>query len=409
MVLVVVLLLMLQVDSAKYLRISQNISVVRPTSEGTNNLSIHDPSGVVIEASSGFGFIFSSSYGEEGCIEIHRTAQPTTVANVLSPKTAWTPHAVAFGPSAFPSWFKERVPLPRDTTRTCWAPDISFHHGEWRLYYAVSSFGSQRSCIGLAVSASLLEPHWRDRGPAVCSELCAPINQPSPIACNAIDPHVLYTEAGKVGEEQAKAYMSFGSFWTGIKLVELNASTGLLPLSLPRDMDGLQGNKIYNIAENFRPDPPRPIEASWLEYDAQSQYFFLFVNWGFCCRGTNSTYEIRVGRARKVHGPFVDRAGVGLEKGGGSLLLGTQGSYVGPGQVGLLPWPQPDIGMDADELGSRGVGGRFIISMHYYSATDAGTPFLRLMEMQIYNGWPSLRRNDDRLSAQLDIGTTASR
>src|SRR5712691_7183708 len=35
---------------------------------------------------------------------------------------------------------------------TLWAPDISFHNGQLLLYYAASTFGSQRSGIFLATS-----------------------------------------------------------------------------------------------------------------------------------------------------------------------------------------------------------------------------------------------------------------
>ena len=36
-----------------------------------------------------------------------------------------------------------------------WAPDISFFNDQWHLYYAVSSFGSQNSAIGLATNTTL--------------------------------------------------------------------------------------------------------------------------------------------------------------------------------------------------------------------------------------------------------------
>ena len=32
----------------------------------------------------------------------------------------------------------------------------------------------------------------------------------------------------------------------------------------------------------------------------RGSFEYLFVNWGQCCKGTNSTYEVRVGRAEKI-------------------------------------------------------------------------------------------------------------
>ena len=195
----------------------------------------------------------------------------------------------------------------------------------------------------------------------MCSQVCAPINIPNPHACNAIDPHVIY--------KQDEMYMTFGSFWTGIKMVQLNASSGLLPSSTASQ------HPMWDVAENISPDPPRPIEASWLEYDSETQWYYLFSNWGMCCRGVHSTYNIRVGRSKAITGPFLDKKGKGLTTGGGSLLLGTEGEFIGPGQVGLLS--------DTE--------GGWIMSMHYYNGKKDGAPCLRLMRMKIGpNDWPRL-------------------
>lgn len=32
-------------------------------------------------------------------------------------------------------------------------------------------------------------------------------------------------------------------------------------------------------------------------------FYYLFVNWGRCCRGVDSTYEIRIGRSKAIAGP----------------------------------------------------------------------------------------------------------
>jgi arabinan endo-1,5-alpha-L-arabinosidase len=114
-------------------------------------------------------------------------------------------------------------------------------------------------------------------------------------------------------------WLSFGSYWSGIKLVQLDPKTGkrLTP-------DAPFSSLAYN----------KSIEASCLyKHDG---YYYLFVNWGSCCRGVNSTYNIRVGRSRKVTGPYLDEDGVDMLKGGGTLVLSNKEPLFGPGHAGIL-------------------------------------------------------------------------
>ena len=46
--------------------------------------------------------------------------------------------------------------------------------------------------------------------------------------------------------------------------------------------------------------------AFQLQVDGERKWL-LFVNWGACCSGKDSTYEIRVGMADTPEGPFVDK------------------------------------------------------------------------------------------------------
>ena len=41
-------------------------------------------------------------------------------------------------------------------------PEVARFDGEWHLYYSVSTFGSNRSCIGLATNATLDPQHAPD-------------------------------------------------------------------------------------------------------------------------------------------------------------------------------------------------------------------------------------------------------
>ena len=67
------------------------------------------------------------------------------------------------------------------------------------------------------------------------------------------------------------------------------------------------------LAQNLG-DTAHSCEASWIQY-AQGNYY-LYVNWGKCCIGVNSTYNIRVGRSKSVTGPFLDKDGKDMAQGG---------------------------------------------------------------------------------------------
>ena len=214
------------------------------------------------------------------------------------------------GPSVFkaaPEWIANIVPANRNLLY--WAPDIIQLGDRYLLYYAVSSFGKMTSAIGLATNPTL-DPedpayHWTDEGFVVRTQ--------EGDGYNAIDPSVLHDRDGSL-------WLAFGSYWSGIKLVQLDPATGkrLAPDS-----------KLFSLAYNDS------IEASYL--CRHDDYYYLFVNWGTCCRGPKSTYNIRIGRSKSITGPYLDRAGVDMLQRGGSLFLATtNGPLIGPGHAGTL-------------------------------------------------------------------------
>jgi arabinan endo-1,5-alpha-L-arabinosidase len=206
-----------------------------------------------------------------------------------------------------PEWIAGAVPENRNMVY--WAPDIMKLGDRYLLYYSVSSFGKMTSAIALATN-STLDPDdpaykWTDQGIVVRTQ--------DGDGYNAIDPSVFHDTDGSL-------WLSFGSYWSGIKLIQLNPQTGkrLAPDS-----------KLISLAYN------ESIEASYLcKHD---NYYYLFVNWGSCCKGTNSTYNIRVGRSAAVAGPYVDKAGVEMLHKGGTVFLPTaNGPLIGPGHAGTL-------------------------------------------------------------------------
>jgi len=214
------------------------------------------------------------------------------------------------GPAVFkaaPEWIAKIVPENRHMQY--WAPDIIHLGNRYLLYYAVSSFGKMTSAIGLATNPTL-DPedpayHWTDQGFVVRTQ--------DGDGYNAIDPSVFHDVDGSL-------WLAFGSYWSGIKLVQLDPQTGkrMAPDS-----------KLFPIAYN------ESIEASCL--CRNDDYYYLFVNWGSCCQGPKSTYNIRIGRSKSVTGPYLDKAGMDMLHGGGSLFLATtNGPLIGPGHAGIL-------------------------------------------------------------------------
>jgi len=210
----------------------------------------------------------------------------------------------------------------------------------------VSRFGSNRSIIGAATNKTLdaasKDYRWVDEGKVTES-----VRQDN---FNAIDPNVLPIDSKRLA-------LTYGSFWSGIKLLYLDAKTG-------KPEPGAQP-----IALARRPAPDA-IEAPFLI--RRGRYYYLFVSFDFCCRGVNSTYNIRVGRAESAAGPYTDAAGKSLLEEGGTQLLATEGTRIGPGHCAVLK-----------------DGGHDYLVYHFYDGKHNGVPTLQISPMTwSKEGWP---------------------
>lgn len=211
---------------------------------------------------------------------------------------------------AVPAWAKKLIP----GSDSIWAPDIRYANGKYWLYYSVSTFGSQRSVIGLAVNSTLdansPDYKWEDRGLVVESF-------PEKSDYNAIDPAMFVDEDGR-------AYLFWGSYWTGIKAAELHAGTGKFSSSQPKSI-AVAGRRLT---------APTSIEGAYMS--RRGDWYYLFTSWDFCCARENSTYKVMVGRSKSPLGPYVDEAGVKLSEGGGKLVLMGDSIWRGPGHNSVL-------------------------------------------------------------------------
>jgi arabinan endo-1,5-alpha-L-arabinosidase len=216
-----------------------------------------------------------------------------------------------------PEWAKAAIP----NARGLWAPDIRWVNGRYHLYYAVSTFGSQRSVIGLAVNKTLdaanPDYRWEDRGLVIESA-------PGKTDFNAIDPAMF------VDRDNA-TYLFWGSYWSGIKATRLDPNTGKPP-------EGpLQVTAVARRAKEV--DPPS-IEAPYVMF--HEGYYYLFVSWDSCCDPQRATYKVIVGRAKSVLGRYVDRRGRPMSEGGGTLVLAGYGHWRGPGHNSALSTAKGD-------------------------------------------------------------------
>jgi len=264
-----------------------------------------------------------------------------------------------------PEWIKKESP----ETKNLWAPDVSYFGGEFHLYYAFSIFGKNTSGIALLTNKTL-DPgspqfRWIDRGLVLRSVASDDFN--------AIDPNLVI-------DGQGRAWLAFGSFWSGIKMRRIDPKTGTL---------SAEDTKLYSLASRqppIEPDKPHPnLPADWQAVEApfivaHDNYYYLFVSFDLCCRGTKSTYKAVVGRSREVTGPYIDAAGKAMMAGGGTALLEGNSRWKGPGGESVLLQKDHDI-----------------LVFHAYDGTT-GKPSLQISTLTWVDGWPKAALEENSAS-----------
>jgi arabinan endo-1,5-alpha-L-arabinosidase len=252
-------------------------------------------------------------------------------------------------PDAMPAWVTANVP----GVIGLWAPDISYFNGLYHVYYCGSTLGSQVSVIGVVTNTTLdsTDPayKWVDQGQVIASYRGDDFN--------AIDPNILVDTDGSV-------WLTYGSYWTGIKQRQIDPVTGKLLLA---------DSTRYNLAT--RPGVyANPIEGASLIH--HGSYYYLFVSIDFCCNPdiTTDNYKEAVGRSSSPHGPFTDQAGTSMMNGGGTVVL--QGNAEWGGTGGATAYIDPDTGEN------------FLI-FHALHLTENGAMFMWVKNLTWNNDWPS--------------------
>ncbi len=273
------------------------------------DIDVHDPS-MIWDGSKYYLFATGGSLNVRSSPDI---LTYSNAGNIFPAVPAWVTAALGANPGSL------------------WAPDISYFNGQFHVYYAGSTFGSNLSVIGLATTASLGTPQWVDQQMIIGSVTTDNFN--------AIDPNLSF-------DQNCTPWLAFGSFWDGIKMRQVDPTTGKLSTT---------NTTMYSLASRGG----GAIEAASII--SHNGFYYLFVSFDLCCQGVNSTYRTMVGRATSITGPYTDKAGASMLTGAAEQLLVTSGRYIGPG--GGTAWRDGDA---------------YLYAYHYYDGDDNGVSKLQI-------------------------------
>ncbi|MDN3584000.1 family 43 glycosylhydrolase [Mucilaginibacter flavus] len=318
------------------------VSFASNAQELKTDISVHDP--VIIKQDSIY-YIFCTGMG----IAVWSSTD----------KMHWKHEQPVF--ASAPQWAVDAVPGFKGHI---WAPDISYYNGLYYLFYSASAFGKNTSVIGVATNTTLhtndAAYKWVDHGKVIQSI-------PGKTNWNAIDPNLITDKDGT-------PYLVFGSFWDGLKLVKLTKDR----LAVAEDINNIPtiATRRKQASEALPAVDNNPVDAGGNAIEGpfiykHGKYFYLFASIDYCCKGPKSTYKMIIGRSKTLKGPYLDKTGLAMNKGGGTILLQGDDKWYGVGHNGVANFDGADY-----------------IIFHGYDATDRGISKLRLEKLDWVDGWP---------------------
>ncbi len=165
--------------------------------------------------------------------------------------------------------------------------------------------------------------------------------------CDAIDAGLF------MDPTTGRLWCTYGTYFGFIRIVELDPVTGAR----------VEGNEPVDIAIDC--------EATTVIY--RNGWYYLLGTHGTCCDGVNSTYNIVVGRSRKVTGPYLDNVGRDMIAGGGKMVIDGEDRLFGAGHFGR--WIE-DEGVEK-------------MSLHFEADLDrSGRSVLAIRPLLWVNDWP---------------------
>ncbi len=236
-----------------------------------------------------------------------------------------------------------------------WAPDVQYIDGQYVMYYSRSVWDDPNPGIGVA-TAPHPEGPWTDHG-KLFNSVEIGVN-------NSIDPMVFQDDDGRV-------YMFWGSF-RGIYAIELTAD-GLDFKDGSVEAAALNKEHVagYPTTHNF---DISSYEGVYLI--KKGDFYYMFLSTGQCCSG-DYTYNVRVGRATSVLGPYTDHLDRSMQQGAvGYRVVDQNAHFIGVGHNSII---QDDAGT-------------YFIAYHGYDASSEVRNARRMLIDKLnwdQDGWPS--------------------